>query len=78
MVSRDDTAAMHRQIAAWLKEEAEKLAGEAMQRKASPLKRSRAVRALLHSLGVLAVLFRYTTFNASGSRIYGYTRQFTA
>ena len=58
MVSRDDTAAMHRLIAGWLREEASRLSGRAAEPTVPALERSGAVRAILHSLGVLAVFFR--------------------
>lgn len=57
MVSRDDTAAMHRLIAQWLTREVGRLARRAADIM-PPLDRGRVVRALLHSLGVLAVFFR--------------------
>lgn len=56
MVSREDTAAMHRLIAQWLRAEVARLARRAAE-PILPVERARAVRALLHSLGVLAVFF---------------------
>lgn len=58
MVSRDDTAAMHRLIARWLRGEVERLARVAADSNMLLVERGRVVRALLHSLGVLAVFFR--------------------
>ncbi|CAM9861147.1 unnamed protein product, partial [Ectocarpus sp. 8 AP-2014] len=58
MVSREDTAAMHRLIARWLREEVARLARRAAE-PMLPVERARVVRALLHSLGVLAVFFSH-------------------
>lgn len=60
MVSRDDTAGMHGMIARWLRGESERLvvyiAADSTALPAAD--RARAVRALLHSVGILAVFFR--------------------
>ncbi|CAN0259211.1 unnamed protein product, partial [Scytosiphon promiscuus] len=58
MVSRDDTAAMHRLIAQWLTREVGRLARRAADIM-PPVERGKVVRALLHSLGVLAVFFSH-------------------
>lgn len=60
MVSRDDTAGMHGLIARWLRGESERLVVYmvADSTTALPADRARAVRALLHAVGVLAVFFR--------------------
>lgn len=58
MVSRDDTAAMHRLIARWLRGEVEGLVRRAADSGMLLVERARVVRALLHSLGVLAAFFR--------------------
>ncbi|CAN0214113.1 unnamed protein product, partial [Ectocarpus fasciculatus] len=58
MVSREDTAAMHRLIARWLRVEVARLARRSAE-PMLPVERARVVRALLHSLGVLAVFFSH-------------------
>lgn len=58
MVSRDDTSAMLRLVAQWLRGEVAELSRRAADRNMSMAERGRVVRALLHSLGVLAVFFR--------------------
>lgn len=59
MVSRDDTAAMHDLIARWLREEAKRLSGRLAEPTLLAPERAGAVRGILHSLGVLAVFFRF-------------------
>ncbi len=58
MVSRDDTAAMLSLIARWLRGEVTRLAYRAADSGMNMAERGRVVRALLHSLGILAVFFR--------------------
>lgn len=58
MVSRDDTSAMLRLVAQWLRGEVAVLARRAADLAVSMVERGRVIRALLHSLGVLAVFFR--------------------
>lgn len=59
MVSRDDTASMHRLIARWLRDRSEALLDAATGSCAKPADSARSMRALLHSVGILAVFFRY-------------------
>lgn len=58
MVSRDDTAAMLRLIARWLRGQVARLASRVADSGMNVAERGRVVRALLHSLGILAVFFR--------------------
>ena len=58
MIYRDDTAAMHRLIAQWVRREAEELAGSAVDLGMPPAERARPVRALMRCVCVLATFFR--------------------
>lgn len=64
MVSRDDTSAMLRLVARWLRGEVAELARRAADPTMSMVERGRVIRALLHSLGVLAVFFRCESLRA--------------
>eukprot|EP00903_Cladosiphon_okamuranus_P016144 g14899.t1 len=59
MVSRDDTSAMLSLVARWLRGEVAGLARRAADPGMSMVERGRVIRALLHSLGVLAVFFSH-------------------
>lgn len=59
IVSRDDTAAMHRLIARWLHKEVGRLVDMTTNVAASPVDKGRAMRAIIHSFGILTVFFRY-------------------